>query len=104
MFGPFSLQPERQLLLHGTKPVRIGGRALDILTVLVSRAGEVVRKRELMELVWRDLTVEECNLKVNIAALRKTLGDQPIEPRYIATIVGRGYRFVSPVHIRSVLR
>lgn len=96
-FGPFRLVPERQLLLHDGQPVRIGGRALDILTVLVEQAGETVGKRELIARVWPDLFVEESNLKVNMNALRRALGEGMGSPQYIATVIGRGYRFVGSV-------
>ena len=96
-FGPFVLIPERQLLLKGEVPVRIGGRALDILTALVERPGELVNKRELMARTWPNMIVEEGNLKVNMAALRRALGDGPGAAKYIATVTGRGYRFIAPV-------
>jgi predicted ATPase/DNA-binding winged helix-turn-helix (wHTH) protein len=96
-FGPFALIPERQLLLQGEAPVRIGGRALDILTALVERPGELVSKSELLSRVWPNTIVEEGNLKVNMAALRRALGEGPGAAQYIATVVGRGYRFVAPV-------
>lgn len=98
-FDDFVLVPERQLLLKDEVPVRIGGRALDLLTALVKRPGEVVSKRELMEHTWPDVTVEECNLKVNMGVLRRTLGDDVGSVRYIATVTGRGYRFIAPVRI-----
>ncbi len=75
----------------------MGGRAFDLLTVLVQRHGEVVSKRELLALVWPGLVVEESNLKVNMTAIRRVLGEDTGAPRYIATVVGRGYRFVAPV-------
>jgi predicted ATPase/DNA-binding winged helix-turn-helix (wHTH) protein len=96
-FGPFVLVPERQLLLLGETPVRIGGRALDILTALVERPGEVVSKRELIARAWPSTIVDEGNLKVNMAALRRALGDGVGGAQYIATVTGRGYRFVGPV-------
>jgi DNA-binding winged helix-turn-helix (wHTH) protein len=99
-FGPFLLQPERQLLLKLDTPVRIGGRALDLLTLLVERAGELVDKQELVSRAWPDTFVEEGNLKVNIAGLRRALGECPAAPRFIATVVGRGYRFIAPVESR----
>jgi predicted ATPase/DNA-binding winged helix-turn-helix (wHTH) protein len=98
-FDDFVLIPERQQLLKDEAPVRIGGRALDLLTALVERPGEVVSKRELMEHTWPDVTVEECNLKVNMGLLRRTLGDDVGAARYIATVTGRGYRFIAPVSI-----
>ena len=96
-FGPFVLIPERQLLLKDGAPVRVGGRALDILTNLVERPGELVSKNELLSRVWPETHVEEQNLKVNLVALRRALGDAPDASPYIATVVGRGYRFVAPV-------
>ena len=96
-FGPFLLQPERQVLFTLDGPVRIGGRAFDLLTVLVERAGELVSKQDLMSRAWPDTFVEEGNLKVNIAGLRRALGECPATPRFIATVIGRGYRFVAPV-------
>lgn len=104
-FGPFTLVPERQLLLRNDAPIRIGGRALDILTALVERPGEIFSKRELMSRVWPNTVVDEGNLKVNVAALRRTLGDGgPDDARYIATITGRGYRFIAPVTIGASAR
>ena len=96
-FGPFLLQPDRQLLLKLNAPVRIGGRALDLLTLLVERAGELVSKQDLMSRAWPDTFVEEGNLKVNMAGVRRALDDCPTAPRFIATVVGRGYRFIAPV-------
>ncbi|HSI49489.1 MAG TPA: winged helix-turn-helix domain-containing protein [Ideonella sp.] len=96
-FGPFTLWPERQLLLRGETPLRIGGRALDILTALVERPGEMVTKRGLMARAWPTTIVDESNLKVNMAGLRRLLGEEGGDPRYIATVIGRGYRFVADV-------
>jgi predicted ATPase/DNA-binding winged helix-turn-helix (wHTH) protein len=103
-FGPFVLVPERQQLLLDGVPVRIGGRALDILTALVEHAGEVVGKRALMARVWPDVVVDEGNLKVNMAALRRALGDGSVTTAgaYVATVIGRGYRFVAPVESMGV--
>ncbi len=98
-FGPFVLIPERQLLVEGEKPVRIGGRALDVLTALVERPGQVVDKRELLLRVWPGLAVDEANLKVNMGVIRRALGEGAGHPQYIATVVGRGYRFVAPVSL-----
>lgn len=96
-FGPFVLDADRQLLHRGGVPVRIGGRALDILAALLERPGEVLSKRELMARVWPSTVVEEENLKVHMVALRRALGDEAVAARYIATVSGRGYRFVAPV-------
>jgi tetratricopeptide (TPR) repeat protein len=69
------------------------------LTALVERAGDVVTKSELLTLVWPDTTVDEGNLKVNMAVLRRLLKEERGSPPYIATVVGRGYRFVAPVQV-----
>jgi len=96
-FGPFLLVPARQLLLKDGVAVRIGGRALDLLVALVERPGELVSKRELVSRVWPDVTVVDDNLKVNLGALRRVLGEDAGDPLYIATVPGRGYRFVASV-------
>jgi predicted ATPase/DNA-binding winged helix-turn-helix (wHTH) protein len=98
-FGPFVFTPERQTLLHYDSPVRIGNRALDLLQALVERPGDVIDKRDLIARVWPKLTVDEGNLKVNMAALRRALGEGPGAARYIATVTGRGYRFVAPLKV-----
>src|SRR5690348_9621007 len=96
-FGPFRLMPAQRLLLEGETPVRLGSRALEILTTLVRRAGEVVGKDELMALVWPNTTVHEINLRVNVATLRKTLGDGRPGRRFVTNLPGRGYQFTAPV-------
>jgi DNA-binding winged helix-turn-helix (wHTH) protein len=96
-FGSFRLFPRQRLLLQGEKPLPLGSRALDILIALVERPGELVSKKELMARVWPDTVVEEGNLKVHVSALRRTLADGKDGHRYLATIPGRGYRFVAPV-------
>jgi predicted ATPase/DNA-binding winged helix-turn-helix (wHTH) protein len=98
-FGPFRLFPARQLLLEADKPVRLGSRALDILVALLERRGDLISKEDLIARVWPNTFVEEGNLRVHMAALRRALGDGQAGNRFIATVPGRGYRFVSPVSI-----
>src|SRR5580704_12875860 len=95
-FGPFHVLPRQRLLLEGDTPLRLGGRAFDLLTTLVERAGEVVSKEELIARAWPTTVVEEGNLKLQISALRRALGDGGAG-RYIVTVPGRGYNFVAPV-------
>ncbi len=91
-FGRFELQPhERRLLVDG-EPVLLGGRALDVLTLLAERAGSLVTKNELLDRVWPGLVVEEHNIVTQVSGLRKVLGGD-----LIATIPGRGYRFTARV-------
>src|SRR5262249_14685086 len=96
-FGPFRLLPEQRLLREGEKPLRLGSRALDILIALVERPGELITKEELVAKVWPNTIVEEGNLRVHMAALRKALGEGQRGKRYVATVPGRGYRFVAPI-------
>src|SRR5882672_4051552 len=96
-FGPFLLLAGQRLLLEGNKPVRLGSRSFDILVCLIQRAGEVVGKEELIARAWPQTFVEEANLKIQISALRRALGDGQAGNRYIVTVVGRGYNFVAPV-------
>jgi predicted ATPase/DNA-binding winged helix-turn-helix (wHTH) protein len=97
VFGPFRLFPRQRMLLEGDKPLRLGSRALDTLIALVERPGELISKNELMERVWPDTHVDESNLKVNISALRRMIGDGGGGNRYIVSVPGRGYSFVAPV-------
>jgi predicted ATPase/DNA-binding winged helix-turn-helix (wHTH) protein len=101
-FGDFRLLPEERTLLAAGRPVRISSRALDILTVLVDHAGELVSKDQLIARAWPDTRVEENNLRVHIGALRKLLGDSPAGVSNIATVPGRGYSFVAHVEQESV--
>ncbi|WP_165932972.1 winged helix-turn-helix domain-containing protein [Rhizobium sp. BK251] len=96
-FGPFRLIPSERLLLTGDGPVAIGGRALDILIALVDKAGSIVSKRELTDLVWKNVTVEDVNLRTQLSVLRRALGDGQEGVRYIINVPGKGYSFVARV-------
>src|SRR5712672_3499309 len=96
-FGPFELSSRERVLRRDGVVLPLGDRALDILIYLAERPGEVVAKRELMDHVWSDVTVEEGSLRVHVAAIRKALGDGQFGNRYIANIKGRGYSFVGTV-------
>ncbi|MBV8190803.1 MAG: winged helix-turn-helix domain-containing protein [Alphaproteobacteria bacterium] len=96
-FGPFRLDGRKRLLEKDGAPVALGSRAMDVLIVLVERAGEVVSKKELTTRVWPNVTVDESGLRVHVAALRKALGDGRNGARYVTNVSGRGYSFVAPV-------
>ncbi len=98
-FGSFRLLASRRLLLDGETPVRLGSRALEILIALVERPGELVGKEELITRVWPGIHVVEGNLKFQVAALRRALGDGRDGRRYLETSPGQGYRFVAPVTV-----
>lgn len=86
--GRFTLEPHRQLL-DGARPVDLGGKALDILSVLAAANGRLVTKDELMDAVWPNVLVEENAIQVHVSAARRALGQ---EAGRLATIWGRGYR------------
>ncbi len=96
-FGPFCLRASKRLLTKDGVPVPLGSRALDILLLLVERAGEVVSKDDLIARAWPNMTVEESGLRHHVAALRKALGDGRGVARYVANTSGRGYSFVAPL-------
>jgi DNA-binding winged helix-turn-helix (wHTH) protein len=74
-FGPFRLLAAQRLLLEGDTPVRLGSRAFDILAALVEGAGEIVGKKELIARAWPQTFVEDANLKIQVSALRRALGE-----------------------------
>jgi predicted ATPase/DNA-binding winged helix-turn-helix (wHTH) protein len=96
-FGPFRLNPTRRVLLRDGKPLRLGSRALDLLIALVDGGKDLISKEELLKRVWPDTFIEEANLRVHVAALRKLLGGEGTGDQYIGTVAGRGYCFVAPV-------
>ena len=101
-FGPYRIHPGQRLVLEGEQPLRLGRRAMDILLILLANAGDVVSKQQLMAGVWPDSVVEDINLRVHMAALRKALGDGQAGQRYIITVAQRGYSFVAPVLPQSM--
>jgi DNA-binding winged helix-turn-helix (wHTH) protein/TolB-like protein len=96
-FDAFRLDAGRHLLLRDGQSVNLAPRAFNMLLALIRRRGEVLAKDELMRELWPDSVVEENNLTVIISALRKALGENPQQHRYIVTIPGRGYSFVAEV-------
>jgi predicted ATPase/DNA-binding winged helix-turn-helix (wHTH) protein len=96
-FGNFRLVPSSRMLTRNGASVHLGDRALDLLIALVERRGQIVSKKELFEIVWPKAFVEESNLRVHIAALRKALGDGQLGSRLITNVPGRGYSFVGEI-------
>jgi DNA-binding winged helix-turn-helix (wHTH) protein len=95
--GPFRLDTQDNLLFRGSEPLALGRRALALLRALVELPGALVSKDALIEAAWPGQAVEESNLTVQIAALRKVLGEVPGGDRWIETMPRRGYRFIAPV-------
>src|SRR5215469_10752473 len=96
-FGPFRVDPEKELLLREGETVPLTPKTFQILLVLIRSKKEVVTKDELMRAVWPDTFVEEANLSRNIFLLRKALGESPQDHQYVVTVPGRGYRFAEEV-------
>lgn len=97
LFGEFCLDVAAGELRRGSAAVHLTPTNYDLLLCLVSRPGELVTKDELIADVWANATVGEGSLSRAIATIRQALGDSSREPRYIATVAWRGYRFVAPV-------
>jgi TolB-like protein/DNA-binding winged helix-turn-helix (wHTH) protein len=96
-FGPFLLDPAERLVSRDGIPLTLTPKVFDTLLYLVRNCGRVLTKDELLKQIWPDTFVEEVNLAVNISTLRKAFGENPHECRYIATVPGRGYRFIAEV-------
>src|SRR5688572_32517899 len=98
-FGPYRLDVGQRVLTRTGEAVSLTPKATEILTLLVVNAGQLVGKDELLKKVWPDTFVEESNLTQNIFLLRRILGDERPAPRYIETVVRRGYRFIANVRV-----
>lgn len=93
-FGPFVLDEAARVLLRDGRPLQLGQRAFDLLAALVDSNGATVDKDRLMARAWPGLFVEEANLSVQIAALRKAMGKRPDGQEWIATVPRVGYRLM----------
>lgn len=96
-FDQFRIDVAERLVLRDGSPLTLPPKAFDILLALVRESGHVLEKHELIDIVWPDTFIEENNLTQYISALRKALGDDRREHRYIETVARRGYRFLAPV-------
>ena len=103
-FGEFRLDTGRRVLLRAGEQVTLTPKVFDTLVFLVKRGGFVLQKEELMQAIWPDTVVEENNLNQHISTLRRVLGEGRGENRFIATLPGKGYRFIADVDIVSDVR
>ena len=99
VFGPFQFTPARGTLLEEGKRLRLGSRAMEVLTALLECGGELVRHEELLQRVWPNTFVSESNLRVHIRAIRRVLREETQGSRYVLNIPGQGYRFAAPVRV-----
>jgi DNA-binding winged helix-turn-helix (wHTH) protein len=93
-FGRFQVWPDRRDLIADGRPIKLGGRAFDVLMALIEVPGAVVSKDALMARVWPNRIVEENNLAAQIVALRKAFGS---EQGLIRTVAGHGYLFTGEI-------
>lgn len=98
-FGPYILDVQTGTLARDGRPVHVGNKAMKLLQTLLQAAAEAVTKEALMEAGWPQAVVEESNLTVQIAALRKILGPKPDGGEWIATVPRAGYRFAGGVRV-----
>jgi DNA-binding winged helix-turn-helix (wHTH) protein/TolB-like protein/cytochrome c-type biogenesis protein CcmH/NrfG len=105
-FCDFRLDAAKRLLLKGDDkvPVPLTPKVFDTLLYLVEHHGETIEKDRLMNAVWTDTIVEENNLSQNISILRRILGEKRGEHRFIATIPGKGFKFIAPVSVRREIQ
>ncbi len=100
-FAEFYLDPDSELLTRNGERVSANRRTLQVLQLLIERRGYIVTKEDFLEHVWENSFVEESNLTVTIATLRKALGDAARDPRFIENVPRRGYRFISEVTCKN---
>jgi Tol biopolymer transport system component/DNA-binding winged helix-turn-helix (wHTH) protein len=96
-FGDYRLDTKERILMRGDQPVELTPKGFELLSVLVENHGRLLKKDELMDKIWADSFVEESNLTFNIRQLRKILGDDAHDPKYIKTVRQHGYRFIGEV-------
>jgi DNA-binding winged helix-turn-helix (wHTH) protein len=101
VFDAFRLDPARRVLRQGEQEVELPLKAFQVLTFLVEKRDRVVLKQELMEAIWKDTAVTDDALVQAIIALRRALGDNAEQPRYIRTKPRVGYQFVAPVEVHD---
>ena len=93
-FAEFVLSPRRRLLLRNGTPVALIPKYLDLLLLLVARRHDAVSKQAIFDEVWSDVVVSDGALAQAVRTLRRTLGDDSREPRFIRTVSRHGYQFV----------
>ncbi len=97
-FADFEIDRGRRHLLKDGRNLSLNAKAFDLLVFLTDNPGRIVSKDEILNSIWKDQFVEESNLSVQISAIRKVLGDSASDPRFLATIPGKGYQFVAETY------
>jgi DNA-binding winged helix-turn-helix (wHTH) protein len=95
-FSDFTLSPQRRVLIREGREVPLIPRYFDLLLLLVEQRHQAVHRREIFDRVWADVIVSDSALSQAVRTIRRTLGDDSREPRFISTVSRHGYRFVFP--------
>ena len=95
-FSDFIISTRQRLLIRDGQPLPLIPRYLDLLIFLIERRRDAVHRREIFDRVWSDVIVSDSALSQAIRTLRRTLGDDPREPRFIRTVSRYGYQFTFP--------
>src|ERR1051326_2010273 len=96
-FDEFRVDAAKRRLLRGGEVVPLYSKAFDVLLLLLENTGRDLTREQILEAIWPGQVLEDSNLTVNISAIRKALGENAANPRYLITIPGRGYRFIAPL-------
>src|SRR5215813_11630245 len=98
-FGDFEIDVDQRLLFRANELVSLTPKVFDTLLILVESNGRVVEKEELKRRLWPDTFVDEANIAFNVQQVRKCLNDDARNPRYVATVARRGYRFLAEIEV-----
>ena len=93
-FSEFVLSPRRRVLLHNGREQPLIPRYFDLLVFLIERRGEAVHRRDIFDRIWSDVIVSDSALSQAIRTIRRVLGDDSRDPRFVRTISRHGYQFV----------
>ena len=100
--GEWLIQPPLNEISNSTRSLRLEPKVMDVLLCLTSHAGEVVSKETLIHMIWEDRVVSDGVITTTIGELRRALGDEAKNPRFIQTVPRKGYRLIAPVIYHEV--
>ena len=96
-FPPFRLDTSNERLWRGKRLLSLRPKTFSVLRYLLERPGQLIRKEELLDTIWGDVSVGEAVLKTSLGEIRRALGDSARAPRFVETAHRRGYRFIGRV-------
>src|SRR5882672_8021987 len=100
-FADFELDGGRYELRRGDRVIKLEKIPMDLLTILVESAGQLVTREQIIEKIWgKDVFLDtEHGINTAIRKIRQALGDDPDQPRFVQTVTGKGYRFIAPTTV-----